>query len=56
MTDLDAASDFMATHARLLDRRRFDVVADGAPPEGVLAALAAYRNPTAATAGASSPT
>ena len=45
MTDLDAASDFMATHARLLDRRRFDVVATGAPPEGVLAALSAHRNP-----------
>jgi hypothetical protein len=45
MTDLDAASDFMATHARLLDRRRFDVVAHGAPPEGVLAALSAHRNP-----------
>ena len=45
MTDLDAASDFMATHARLLDRRRFDVVANSAPPEGVLAALAAHRNP-----------
>jgi hypothetical protein len=45
MTDLDAASDFMATHARLLDRRRFDVVAHGDPPEGVLAALSAHRNP-----------
>jgi hypothetical protein len=45
MINLDAASDFMATHARLLDRRRFDVVVRGAPPDGVLAALAAYRNP-----------
>jgi hypothetical protein len=45
MVNLRAASDFMATHARLLDRRRFDVVTDGAPPAGVLAALAAYRNP-----------
>ena len=45
MTDLDAASDFMATHARLLDRRRFDVVAHSAPPDGVLAALAGHRNP-----------
>jgi hypothetical protein len=44
MTDLDAASDFMATHARLLDRRRFDTVVHGAPPDGVLAALAAHRN------------
>jgi hypothetical protein len=45
MVDLDAASDFMAAHARLLDRRRFDVLVRGAPPEGVLAALEAYRNP-----------
>jgi hypothetical protein len=44
MVDLDAASDFMAAHARLLDRRRFDVVVRGAPPEGALAALEAYRN------------
>jgi hypothetical protein len=45
MVDLTAASDFMATHARLLDRRRFDVVVHGAPPDGALAALAAHRNP-----------
>jgi hypothetical protein len=44
MVDLDAASDFMATHARVLDRRRFDVVVHDAPPEGALAALSAYRN------------
>jgi hypothetical protein len=34
----------MATHARLLDRRRFDVVLHDAPPEGALTALSAYRN------------
>jgi hypothetical protein len=45
MVDLDAASDFMAAHARLLDRRRFDVLVRGASPEGALAALEAYRNP-----------
>jgi hypothetical protein len=45
MINLDAASDFLATHARLLDRRRFDVVLRDAPPDGVLAALAAHRNP-----------
>jgi hypothetical protein len=44
MVDLDAASDFMATHARLLDRRRFDVILKGAPPDGALAALSAYSN------------
>jgi hypothetical protein len=45
MVDLDAASDFMAAQARLLDRRRFDVLVRGASPEGALAALEAYRNP-----------
>jgi hypothetical protein len=45
MVDLDAASDFMAAHARLLDRRRFDVLVRGASPDGALAALEAYRNP-----------
>jgi hypothetical protein len=45
MVDLDAASDFMAAQARLLDRRRFDVLVRGAAPEGPLAALEAYRNP-----------
>jgi hypothetical protein len=45
MVNFDAASDFMAAHARLLDRRRFDVVLRDAPPDGALAALAAYRNP-----------
>jgi hypothetical protein len=44
MVNLEAASDFMATHARLLDRRRFDVVVHGASPEGALAALGGYRN------------
>jgi hypothetical protein len=45
MVDLDAASDFMPAHARLLDRHRFDVIVRGAAPDGVLAALEAYRNP-----------
>jgi hypothetical protein len=45
MVDLDAAADFMATHARLLDRRRFDVVVRGAAPDAALAALEAHRNP-----------
>jgi hypothetical protein len=44
MIDLDTAYEFMASNARLLDRRRFEVVVQGAPPEGVLAALEAYRN------------
>jgi hypothetical protein len=45
MVDLDAASQFMAGHARLLDRRRFDVIHRGAPADGALAALSAYSNP-----------
>jgi hypothetical protein len=44
MPDLAAATDFMATHARLLDRRRFDVLVHGGPAAGVLAAVEAFRN------------
>ena len=33
MVDLDAAERFEAGHARLLDRRRFDVLFRGAPAE-----------------------
>lgn len=42
--DLTAASSFMVSHARLLDRRRFAVRFAGDGPAGVLAALDAYRN------------
>lgn len=42
--DLDRARDFVSTHARLLDRRRFDVVTGGSDRDGILAALDAYRN------------
>ncbi len=45
MIDLQRAHEFMAGNARLLDRRRFEVVARGAAPEGVLAALESFRNP-----------
>lgn len=38
------AESFMTTHARLLDRRRFQLLIGKAEPAGVLAALAAYRN------------
>ena len=41
---LAAARSFMAMHARLLDRRRFELLFDGASPEPALAALRAYRN------------
>jgi hypothetical protein len=41
---LIAARGFMAGHARLLDRRRFELLFEGADAERVLAALSAYRN------------
>jgi hypothetical protein len=41
---VNAASSFMASHARLLDRRRFELLFAGAGAEPVLAALRAYRN------------
>lgn len=46
--DLAAAAAFIATHGRLLDRRRFALLRGGAADgdrAAVLAALAAYRNP-----------
>jgi hypothetical protein len=43
--DLPAARDFMATHARLLDRRRFELLDGHTDPAGVLAALDGHRNP-----------
>jgi hypothetical protein len=43
--DLTAAARFMTSAARLLDRRRFAVRFEGAPPAPALAALEAYRNP-----------
>jgi hypothetical protein len=41
--DLARASTFMTTHARLIDRRRFELVT-GQGRAGVLPAVAAYRN------------
>jgi hypothetical protein len=43
--DLSAAADFMATHARVLDRRRFELRTGQTDPSAVLAALDGYRNP-----------
>jgi hypothetical protein len=43
--DLTAAAAFMAGHARLLDRRRFDLLMGQADAGPALAALDAYRNP-----------
>ncbi|MFI0351411.1 hypothetical protein [Actinomadura sp. 9N407] len=43
--DLSAAADFMATHARVLDRRRFQLLTGEPGTAAVLDALDAYRNP-----------
>jgi hypothetical protein len=42
--DVSAAAEFMATHARLLDRRRFALRNGDTDPSAVLAALDGYRN------------
>lgn len=42
--DLSAAVAFVATHGRILERRRLDMLVHGADAAGVLAALDAYRN------------
>ena len=44
MTDLAAAAQFVAAHARLIDRRRFAVLDGDGSVDNVLRALAAYRN------------
>jgi hypothetical protein len=43
--DLSAATSFMATHARVLDRRRFELLLGQTAAEAVLAAVDGYRNP-----------
>jgi len=43
--DIRKARDFMATHARVLDRRRFELLDGATDASGVLAALDGYRNP-----------
>jgi len=42
--ELFAARDFMAAHARVLDRRRFELLDGETDPSGALAALDGYRN------------
>jgi hypothetical protein len=44
VTALDAAAQFIAAHARLIDRRRFACIAGDGSTDAVLRALAAYRN------------
>jgi len=43
--DLQAAQEFMATHARILDRRRYELLEGRTDPSEALAALDGYRNP-----------
>jgi hypothetical protein len=43
--DLNAAISFMARHARVLDRRRLEMVLGAGSPAPVFAALDGYRNP-----------
>ncbi|HEY7144348.1 MAG TPA: hypothetical protein VH637_08880 [Streptosporangiaceae bacterium] len=43
--DIDAAAQFIARSARVLDRRRFDRLFGGGPAGPVRDAVAAYRNP-----------
>ena len=43
--DLTAAADFLAASARVLDRRRFDLLVGDGDPAAVLAAVDGYRNP-----------
>src|SRR5215212_1317413 len=43
--DLAAGADFLAGSARLLDRRRFDVLFAGGAVDPLFAAVDGYRNP-----------
>lgn len=44
MADLNQAREFMDAHARLLDRRRFELLLGDGDPEATLATLATYAN------------
>ena len=45
MLDLDRIHDFIASHARLLDRRRIELAVGAGDADAALAVLAGYRNP-----------
>jgi hypothetical protein len=45
MIDIERTSEFMQTHARQLDRRRFELVTGEGYPDAAVAALNAYANP-----------
>lgn len=55
MIDVDSARRFVQLHGRLLDRRRFDHVIDGARTGEVATAVAAYANPDGGFAGVIEP-
>ncbi|MGH3489212.1 MAG: hypothetical protein ACRDP8_15055 [Actinopolymorphaceae bacterium] len=42
--DMDRAAAFMTTHARILDRRRFDLITGQGRADELVAAVVAYRN------------
>jgi hypothetical protein len=44
MLDLDRIHDFIASNARLLDRRRMELAIGAGDPEATLTVLAGYRN------------
>jgi len=45
MLDLDRIHDFIASHARLLDRRRMELAVGAGDPDATLTVLARYRHP-----------
>lgn len=45
MLDLDRIHEFIASHARLLDRRRMELAVGAGDADAALAVLAGYRNP-----------
>src|SRR3954468_5657662 len=53
--DIDAATRFMAEHARVLDRRRFDLLCGTGDAVSMLGALEGYRNPDGGSGGGIEP-
>jgi hypothetical protein len=45
MIQLNKTSEFMESHARLFDRRRYELLVGDGGPEEAIASLAAFRNP-----------
>src|SRR5215211_4508707 len=53
---LEAAEEFMAAHARILDRRRLELRMGTVDPSAAIAALDGYHNPDGGYGWGSSPT